>query len=211
MKGAQTRQDTSADPTREFALVDIARRRQPHPRSGEHGFELVVQSLGEAVDQRRAAHDDDVAEQMRADVHIDLAEAALDEFRDRLSCGRSRVCRVGEGHFGVEKAFDGSVAFGSEGLVVAVGHFKGPWRRILCGFEVVAALCVVACQTTAGPDLDDGLFELGQEAFFLESAEGRVGGRSVGVSAEGGLRRREGFDGGFGGHEVVWIERDLRA
>ena len=211
MKGAQTRQDTATDPAGELPLIDIARRRQPHPGSGEHGLELVVQPLREAVDQRRAADDDDVAEQMRADVHVDLAEAAFDEFGDRLSRRRGRVRRVGEGHFRVEEAFDGAVAFGAEGLVVAVGHFKGPGGRVLRRFEVVAALSVVACQTAAGPDLDDGLFELGEDAFFLESAEGRVRGRSIGVGAEGGLSRGEGFDGGFGGDEVVWVERDLRA
>ena len=211
MKRAQTRQDTPPDPAGEFPLVDIPRRRQPHPGPGKHGLELVVQPLGEAVDQGRAADDDDVAEQMRANIHIHLAEAAFDELRDRLSRGRGRVRRVGEGHFGVEEPFGGAVAFGAEGLVVAVRHFEGPWRRVLRRFEVVAPLGVVPGQAAAGPDLDDGLLELGQEAFFLESAEGRVGGGAIGVSAEGGLRRSEGFDGGFGGDEVVWVERDLRA
>lgn len=146
---------------------------------------------------------------MRAHIHVDLAETALDEFRDRLPRRRRGVRSVGKRHLGIEEALDGAVALGAEGLVVAIWHFKGARGGILGGFEVVAALGVVARYAAAGPDLDDGFFEFGQEPVFLESAEGEVGRGSVGEGAECGLCGGEGFDGGFGGYEIVWVEWDL--
>ena len=69
----------------------------------------------------------------------------------------------------------------------------------------------MAGQAAAGPDLDDGFLEFGQEAVFLESAKGDVGGRSGCEGAEFGLCRGEGFDWGFGRYEIVWVEWDLRS
>lgn len=72
MKRPQTRQDTAADPTAELPLHHAPRREYPDPRSRIHGLQFLLQPLIEPMDQRRASHDDDIAQQMRADIHIDL-------------------------------------------------------------------------------------------------------------------------------------------
>ena len=58
-----------------------------------------------------------------------------------------------------------------------------------------------------GPDLNDGFFEFGEDAFFLEETERRVGremGREVAIGGVGGCAS---VDGGFAVDEVVWGER----
>ena len=55
----------------------------------------------------------------------------------------------------------------------------------------------------AGPDLDDGFFEFGEDALFLHATEGGVRGGLRGEGAVGGLRGGVGVDGGFGADEVV--------
>lgn len=44
----------------------------------------MVESVVEAVEERGAAGDDDVGEEVRADVGVDLIEGGLDECGERL-------------------------------------------------------------------------------------------------------------------------------
>ena len=70
MKGAETAQDASANPTGELSLGRVAGSREANTRPGIHLDELGVQSFGEAIEERRAAGDDDVAKQMWSDVDV---------------------------------------------------------------------------------------------------------------------------------------------
>jgi len=58
------------------------------------------------------------------------------------------------------------------------------------------------------PYLDDGLFELGEEALLLQRAETGVWIGAGREGAEGGLGGGAGVDGGFGSDEVVRVEGD---
>ena len=67
-----------------------------------------------------------------------------------------------------------------------------------------AGLGVPAEAAGAGPDGDDAFFEFGEDALFLEVAEGEVRFCVRGEGAEGGLGGGTGVYGSFGGDEVVW-------
>lgn len=100
MKSAQTSQDAPPDPTGKPTLGRIPRRGDADARGGVEGHELVVEAVVEAVEERGAAGDDDVGEEVGADVRVDLAEGCLNEGRERLSLWWGRVVRVlpwGEG------------------------------------------------------------------------------------------------------------------
>lgn len=94
MKSAQTGQDTPSDPAGESALGRVPRRGNADARGGVEGHELVVEAVVEAVEERGAAGDDDVGEEVRADVGVDLAEGGLDEGGNRLSLGWGGVVGV---------------------------------------------------------------------------------------------------------------------
>lgn len=110
---------------------------------------------------------------------------------------------VGQGHFDVEEAFGGAVAFHAEELVVPIWHFEGPRVLGACRVEIGAAVLVVAAQTAGTPDCDDGFFEFGEDALFLQCAERRIGFCAAGKSAVACLRRGTGVDGSLGVDEVV--------
>lgn len=84
MKCAQTSQDTTSDPAGESALGCVPRRGDADARGRVEGHELVVQPIVETIEERGAAGDDDVGEEVRADVGVDLAEGRLDECGERL-------------------------------------------------------------------------------------------------------------------------------
>ena len=111
---------------------------------------------------------------------------------------------VGEGHFGVEDTFGGAEAVDAEHLVPAVWHLKGAAGVRLGEVEVRAALwCVPREFTRPGPDLHDGLFELGENTLFLKVTEGGCGGGVGRKSSIGGVCRQAGIDRGFFGDEVM--------
>ena len=66
-----------------------------------------------------------------------------------------------------------------------------------------AGLGVPAEAAGARPDGYDAFFELGEDALFLEVAEGEVRFFVRGEGAEGGLGGGTGVYGSFGGDEVV--------
>jgi len=94
MESAQTGQDTTPDPAGESALGRVPRGGNAAARGGVEGHELVVEPVVEAVEEGRAAGDDDVGEEVRADVGVDLAEGGLNEGGERLVLWRGGVVGV---------------------------------------------------------------------------------------------------------------------
>lgn len=172
METAQTSQDTASNPSSILALDDKARRDQLVPRAGVDVVDLVIEAVVELVQQGGAAGDDDVGEQEGALIGVDVLDGGLDEARDRVFVlGLGVVCVV-DGGAGVEEGLGGAEAVHAEDLVPAVGHLEGAARHLLCDVFVGA----VGEASVAVPDLDDGFFELGEDALFFVAAEG-VGGR----------------------------------
>ncbi len=64
MESAQTGQDTTSDPAGESALRRIARRGDTDAWGRIEGHELVVEPVVEAVEERGAAGDNDVGEEV---------------------------------------------------------------------------------------------------------------------------------------------------
>ena len=85
MESAQAGQDTAPDPTGESALGRVSRGGDADAWGRVEGHELVVEPVVETVEERGAAGDDDVGEEMRPDIGVDLAKGGLDEGRERLA------------------------------------------------------------------------------------------------------------------------------
>ncbi|KAI4139187.1 MAG: hypothetical protein L6R39_006429, partial [Caloplaca ligustica] len=79
MERAQARQNTPSDPTTKLPLHYNPGGKDPDARTGVQRFQFLLQPLAEAVDERGAADDDDIGEEVRTDVDVDLREGILDE------------------------------------------------------------------------------------------------------------------------------------
>lgn len=93
METAQTRQNAAPDPAGILPLDRVPRREDADARAGVHGLDLLVEAAGEADEQRRAADDDDVLQQVGPVVGLRVAEPVQrrrDQFREGLLRARAR-------------------------------------------------------------------------------------------------------------------------
>lgn len=206
MERPQTGEDTSTDPRAKAPLGGVPWGGDAHPRTGIRLHELLVQAIGEAVEEAGGAGDDDVGQQMRANVDVDAIERGLDQLGDGLRRGGRREggLGVGDGGLCVEERLHDAVAFRAKELVVSVGEFEGPGRGGLCGLFVGYAVQARAKEFVgAWPHLHHALLELGQRALLQQRAVGRVGFFLGRERLELDLGRLAGVDGRFRGNEVV--------
>jgi hypothetical protein len=85
MESAQTGQDTTSDPAGESA-PDVLPGAEIRTRGRIEGHELV-EPVVEAVEERGAAGDNDVGEEVWADVGVDLIEGGLMSVGSVWFCG----------------------------------------------------------------------------------------------------------------------------
>lgn len=211
VESSQTSKDTSTNPRAKLPLRGVTRCRYSHARTGESLHKLLVQTIREAIEQAGSSSDNDVRQQVRADVNIDAVEGALDKFRDCLCLRRrgERRFRVGNRGFGVEQRFHHAVTVNAKELVVAVGELeRSCWGGLGHFFVRNAAGANGSELGWAGPDLDDGFLELGYRALLEEGSVGCVWclfGREGLVL---GLRGLACLDPGLGGDEIVRRDGD---
>lgn len=146
MKSAQTRQDAASNPAREPPLVHIPRRTDPDPHPRIQHLQLLAQPLREPMQQAAGPAHDDATEQQGPDIHIHIAERALNQFGERLSRLRRYGVRGGsrQGGFDIEDGLGEPVALVAEGLIVSVWELEGAGGCGFRGFEVRPAGAVVA-------------------------------------------------------------------
>ena len=196
MKSPQTRQNAPANPAGKPPLDRIPRRRNPDPWPGIQRHQLMIDPIRKPIQQTPPPRHHHIAQQMRPDIHIHLPQTALNQRRQGLPRRRRRVPQR---HLRVEQPLRGPVPLRAEELVVAVGELEG--AAGLGGGDglVGAAVRGVRGQAPgARPHLDDGFFEFGEDALFLQAAEGGVRGGGRGEVPVGGAGGGVGVDGGFG-------------
>ena len=201
MKRPQARQDAAPDPARKLPLVQTSGRADSHSRPARvQRVDLVVQAVREAVRERCAPRHDDVGQQMRFDIDVELRQGGLDDLRDGLAGWRGLIAQRG---FDVKQGLHGAEAFEAEDLVIAVGHFEGAAGLMSGDIFVRNAARGVPQKATWRPYLDNGFFEFCEDALFLEASEGFVRGGAVEEGAVGGLGWRASIDGRFGDDFVM--------
>lgn len=113
---------------------------------------------------------------MRPNIHIHPPQTGLDQRRQTLPRRRHRIRLRRHRRFHIEQRLRGPKPFRAKSLVVAGGELKGAaglgFGEVFVGDAGWAGTVEAA---GAGPDLDDGFFEVVEEAGGLEGGEGGVG------------------------------------
>ena len=126
MESSQTSQDTSSNPGAEASLRGVTGGSDTHPGAREYLHQFVVQTISESIQQAGSTGNNDISQQVGAEVDINTSQRSLDKLWDSLGgCwGRERRVGVWNCSLGIEEGFHGAETFDAEDLVVPIGELE---------------------------------------------------------------------------------------